>query len=86
MRRHALAIIEAHSLVIAKHFTDLLFLFVGTRIVDSLDLVIVVIVRGKGHAPVGRVSDLGSCRVKTSSALVVDLQLLSVDSAHFRIA
>ena len=86
MRRHALTIIKAHSLVIAEQFTNLLFLLVAARVIDVLHLVVVIIISGIGHAPVGGVSDVGSSSVETGCALVVNLQLPSVDSAHFRVS
>ena len=83
--RHALTIFEAHSRIIAKEFTDIFPLRVGARIVGGLHPVIVLLVVDEGLAPVSGVRNLGSGVMEAGCALVVNLQLLSVHGAHFRI-
>ena len=83
--RHALTIFETHSGIIAKEITDIFLVRVRARIVGGLHPVIVLLVVDEGVAPVSGVLNLGSGVMEASCALVVNLQLLSVHGAHFRI-
>ena len=86
MKLHAIAIVEAPSFGIWKQYTDSFLLLISTTFVQSLQLVVVLLVIGKGLAPFGGISNDGSTFMLTFSTFMISFQLLSSNNAHFLIS